>query len=192
MRHSCQETWKALWIMGSRQNGQRSGCSFKKTANRKTPYCLYTDGSVTKDQSGWGFTVKQGATTIREDSAAYTVSASSLTIEVEAVRRALRWIASRGNSRTTHVILLTDSMSLLQKVKCGMGSPDWNVSMVDIHLPKLLLVYCPGHAGVKGNDRADRLAGKASLTSGLPLRRSEMLKLETLPVGTKPRTSHHR
>ena len=30
---------------------------------------MYTDGSVTKDQSGWGFTVKQGVTTIHEDSA---------------------------------------------------------------------------------------------------------------------------
>ena len=48
----------------------------------------YTDGSVTKDQSGWGLTVKPGATTIHEDSAAYTVSASSLTTEVEAVTHA--------------------------------------------------------------------------------------------------------
>ena len=31
--------------------------------------------------------------------------------------------------------------------------------MVDIQLQKLLWVYCPGHAGVKGNDRADRLQG---------------------------------
>ena len=57
-----------------------------------------------------------------------------------------------------------------------MGSPDWNVSMVDIHLQKRLWVYCPGHAGVKGNDRADRLAGKTTLTSGLLLGRSEMLR----------------
>ena len=67
-------------------------------------------------------------------------------------------------------------MNLLQKVKSGMGSPDWNVSMVDIHLSKLLWVYCPGHAGVKGNDRTDRLVGKATLTSGLLLGRSEVLK----------------
>ena len=34
-------------------------------------------GSVITDQSGWGrgFTVKQGATTVHEDSAANTVSA---------------------------------------------------------------------------------------------------------------------
>ena len=78
---------------------------------------------------------------------------------------AIRWIASRG--RTTHAIVLTDSMSLLQKVKNGMGSPDCNVSVVDIHLLTLLWMYWPGHAGVKGNDGADTLSGKATLTSGL-------------------------
>ena len=67
-------------------------------------------------------------------------------------------------------------MLLLQKVKSGMGSPDWNVSMVDIHLRSLLWVYCPGHAGVNGNDRADRLAGKGTLTSGLLLGRSKVLR----------------
>ena len=44
-------------------------------------------------------------------------------------------------------------------------------------------IYCPGHAGVKGNDRADRLAGKATLTT-----RSCVEKLEALPAGAKPRT----
>ena len=50
------------------------------------------------------------------------------------------------------------------------------MSIVDIHHRKLLCVYCPGHAEVKGNDRADRLAGKATLTSGLLLGRSEVLR----------------
>ena len=62
---------------------------------------MYSDDSVTKDQSGWGFTVKQGATTIHEDSAACMVSTSSLTMKVEAVTCVLRWIASRGDSQTT-------------------------------------------------------------------------------------------
>ena len=56
---------------------------------------VYTDDSVTKDQSGWGFTGKKGATTIHEDCAAYTISTSSLTMEVEAVTHALQWIATR-------------------------------------------------------------------------------------------------
>ena len=50
------------------------------------------------------------------------------------------------------------------------------VDAVDIHLRKFLWVYCPGHAGVKGNDRADRLAGKATLTSGSLLERFEVLR----------------
>ena len=69
----------------------------------------------------------------------------------------------------------TSSNSLLQKVKSGMGSPEYNVSMVGMHLPKLRWVYCPGHAGMMGNDRADRLAGKATLTSVSLLGRSEVL-----------------
>ena len=71
----------------------------------------HTDCSVTEDQSGWGFIVKQGATTISEKTAAYTVSSSCLTMEVEAVTHALRWIASRCDSGTTHAIFLTDSMN---------------------------------------------------------------------------------
>ena len=142
---------------------------------------MYTDGSVTKDQSGGGgggggFTAKQGATTIHEGSAAYTVSTSSLTMEVEAVTHAFRWIVSRGDRRTTHAIILTYSTSLPQEVKSGMGRPDWNVSKVDIHLRKILWVYCTGYGGVKGNDREDTLAGKATFTSGLLLGRSEVLR----------------
>ena len=50
-------------------------------------------------------------------------------------------LPQEGDSQTTHDIILTDAMSLLQKVKSGMGSPDWNVLMVDIHLRTLLCVY---------------------------------------------------
>ena len=60
------------------------------------------------------------------------------------------------------------------------GSPDWNVSTVDFLLGKLLWVYYPGRAGVKGNNRADRLADKATLTSGLLLGRSEEKALDDL------------
>ena len=57
-----------------------------------------------------------------------------------------------------------------------MESPDLNVSVVDIHLQKLLWVYCPGHAGVKGNDQADRLAGNGAITSGSLLGTSKVLR----------------
>ena len=89
---------------------------------------MYTDGTVAKDQSRWGFTVKHGATSIHEDSAAYTVSASGLTTEVKAVTH-----VKRCDIQTTHAIILTDSrmMILLQKVLNFFlktkknGKPDW-------------------------------------------------------------------
>ena len=75
----------------------------------------------------------QGVTTIHEDTAAYTVKKthSSLTMEVEAVTHALRWFASRGDSQTIHAIILTDSMSLIQKVKiweAQTGMFQWSTS----------------------------------------------------------------
>ena len=58
-----------------------------------------------------------------------------------------------------------------EKVRC-----DWIVSVVDILLRIPLWMYCPGHAGVKGNDRADRLARKAIIASDLCLVSSEVLR----------------
>ena len=80
------------------------------------------------------------------------------------------------DSLSTRCLLGHGPLCLLQKVKSGMGSPDRNVSMVGIHLQKLLWVYCPKHTGVKGNDQADTLAGIATLTDGLRLGRSEVLR----------------
>ena len=125
-----------------KQRGKKINKKAKKNKEgRKQPTSKQRrNGVLSSHQSEWGFTVKQGATTIHEDTASCTVSTSSLTMEVEAVTHAIHWIASRGDSQTKHAIILTDSMSLLQqqKMKSGMRSPDWNVSMVDIHLRKLL------------------------------------------------------
>ena len=65
---------------------------------------------------------------------------SSLIMVMGAVTYALRWIASRKDGQTTHAIILTDSLSLLQKVKLGMESPDWHVTMVDVRLQRLLWI----------------------------------------------------
>ena len=137
---------------------------------------VYTDGSVTKSQSGWAFTVKQDGKTIHEDSAAYKVTTSSMTMEVEAVTHALQWIATITTDKNTRAVILTDSMNLIQRVNTGMGSPDWHAAMNKLRLQRLLWIYCPGHAGVKGNDRADSLAGKANLKDGLQLERSDILR----------------
>ena len=72
----------------------------------------------------------------------------------------------------------------------GNGRPRQNVSLVHIHLGKLLWVYCPGRAGVKGNDRAERLAGKATIKSGLLLGRSEVLRNLRTTCGVQSQGLH--
>ena len=91
--------------------------------------------------------------------------------------------------RSDHIIMPSSSQihwACYKKWKKWNGKPrlecvhgrhsDWHVSMVDIHLRKLLRVYCPEHAAVTRNDQADRLAGKATLTSVLLLGISEVLR----------------
>ena len=78
-----------------------------------------------------------------------------------------------------------------QKVKSGMGNPDWNVSMVDIHLLKLLWVYCPACRS-EGMGPSRQTDGQSNPNKWLASRKIwSAEKLETLPACTKPRTSHH-
>ena len=135
---------------------------------------IYTDGSVTR--SGWGFTVKQGERTVHEDSGAHRVTTPSLTMAVEAVTRAIQWLASQFDAQITRAIILTDSTNLLQKVESEMGCPDWHTVMHSLRLQRLLWIYSPGHAGVSGNERADRLSSTADLTFGLQFGRAEVLR----------------
>ena len=78
--------------------------------------------------------------------------------------------------RPIHWATGPNSMNLLQKVESGMGCPDWHTAMHSLRLQRLLWIYCPGHAGVSGNERADRLASTADITSGLQLGRAEVLR----------------
>ena len=137
---------------------------------------IYTGGSVTRDRPGWGFTVKQGGKTVHEDSGAHRVTACSLTMEVEAVTQAIQWLASQREAQITHAIILTYSMNLLQKVESGIGCHDWHTALYSLRLQRLLWIYCPGHAGVSVNERANRLASTADITSGLQLSMAKMLR----------------
>ena len=113
---------------------------------------------------------------MHEDSGAHRVTTSSLTMAVEAVTRAIQWLAFQRDAQITHAIILTDSMNLLQKVESGMGCPVWHRVIHSLRLQRLLCIYCPGHAGVSGNERADRLASTADFTSALQLGRAKVLR----------------
>ena len=146
---------------------------------------IYMDGSFTRERSGWGFAVKQGGRTVHEDSGAHRVKTSSLIMEVEAITHAIQWLACQRDAEITHAVILTDSISLLQKVESGMGCPDWHTAMHTLRLQRHLWIYCPGHAGASGNEQADRLANTADITSGLQLGRAEVLRgiLDFLNMG---------
>ena len=67
-------------------------------------------------------------------------------------------------------------MNLLQKVESGMGCPDGHTAMHSLRLQRLLWIYCPGRAGVNGNEWADRLASTADITFSLQLGRAEVIR----------------
>ena len=109
-------------------NGQRKSQCRNTNACRsqQQPHdiVIYADGSVTRDQSNWRFTVKQGGRTVHEDSGAHRVTTFSLTMEVEAVTHAIQWLASQRHAQIKRAIIPSDSMNLLQKMKSGMGCAD--------------------------------------------------------------------
>ena len=150
---------------------------------------MYTDGSVIRDRSGWGFTVKQGGRTEHEDSGALRVTTFSLTMEVEAVTNAIRWLASQREAQITHAIVLIDSMNLLQNVESGMDCPDWHTAMHGLRCKDFrgfTALGTPGSVGMNGQivcwllnvraTRADRLANTADITSDMQLGRAEVLR----------------
>ena len=73
-----------------------------------------------------------------------------------------------------------------KKKKSGMESPDWHVpkTMSDIHLSKTLALDMP--------DMTKQIDGQATQPSQVAWKISSVEELETLPAGTKSRTSHHQ
>ena len=72
-------------------------------------------------------------------------------------------------------------------------NPGRNEPGTQRHVP-VGVAYCPGLAGVKGNDGADKTGGKSNHHRRLASRKtSSVEELETLHAATKTRTpSHHR
>ena len=107
-----------------------------------------------------GFTARLQGTTVEEKNAAYNVTASSYRMEQQAASEALEWL-----STTTHTgaAIITDSESMLRKVKLRLMKPEWIASIKRSRLKHLVWIFTPGHAGVNDNERADWLAGNATV-----------------------------
>ena len=66
-------------------------------------------------------------------------------------------------------MFVTDSLSTLEKVRQGNLHADWYPLINNSSIRRITWIYCPGHAGVIGNETADRLAGNAQVTPGVQI-----------------------
>ena len=134
---------------------------------------IYTDGSVVRQQrSAWAFTARSACRTVYEASSAYLMTTSSMTMEVMAVTRAISWLATQDYS---HVCILSDSMSMIRRVEAGFVRRQWIDSLSRSKVRVITFIFVPSHAGVYGNEKADRLAGSAAVVAGKPMDRADII-----------------
>jgi ribonuclease HI len=135
---------------------------------------VYTDGSVRRGvKSGWGFSARIRGRIVAEQSGAYMTTTSSMRMEVEAVTAAMRWLSETLVNRA---VIVSDSQSMIRKVQNGWLRHEWKACIETSALQELVWIYCPGHAGVRGNERADVLASKAPVVGTLDMDRGDILK----------------
>ena len=84
--------------------------------------------------------------------------------EINAVTLALTWLKDADYSR---VVIVIDSLSTLEKVRQGNLHADWVSLINQSSIQRIVWIYCPGHAGVKGNEVSDRLAGNVEINENV-------------------------
>jgi ribonuclease HI len=95
---------------------------------------------------------------VREDSGAFALTTSSMTMEIMAVTRTIEWLETQTFH---HVCFLSDAMSMLRKIKTGFIRREWLETIERSNLTAVCFIFVPGHAGGKGNERTDRLEDMA-------------------------------
>ena len=84
---------------------------------------IYTDGFVKRgDQSGLGYSARRNGCIIKEDGCSYPQTTSSMRMEVEAATAALQWVSTTQHQ---YIMILTDSQSMLRKIKAGVFRYEW-------------------------------------------------------------------
>ena len=134
--------------------------------SKQTQECaiLATDGSVvvSEPRTGWGCVLRDAAGAMQITRGACKLRLSSMRAETEAVSKGLELLLSVSDAPI--VILCTDSQSMLRKLQAGTSPPEWQG--LD---RQVIWLYCPGHAGISLNERADQLAGHAPAADHITL-----------------------
>jgi hypothetical protein len=100
---------------------------------------------------------------------------SSFLSECEAVEDALTWL-DINSLKEDKAVILTDSMSLVTKLQRNRMKGHW-YHLVQRMRATVEVIYVPGHAGVRYNERADKLAGAAVAFGDLNLTASDICAL---------------
>jgi ribonuclease HI len=133
---------------------------------------IYRCGSVIRGcKSGWGFLAMLRGRVVAERSGAYETTTSSMRMEIEAVTAALKWVSG---TNVIKAVIVSDSQSMIRKVESGWLRYEWMESIRASDLKCLVWIYCPGHAGVQGNERADRLASGAPVIGSLDMDKGDI------------------
>ena len=150
---------------------------------------IFTDRSVVRGtKSGWGYSARVNGQNVKEDSGAFQLTTSSMDMEVKAITQALRWLSTSIYKRA---VVVTDSMSTLTKIQKGFLYSDWITTIKDSQIEKVSWIFCPGHASVKGNERADQLAGEALVQGSMTLDPPTVLNLVKEMIASKNKDQSH-
>ncbi|XP_012941316.1 uncharacterized protein LOC106012555 [Aplysia californica] len=137
---------------------------------------IYMDESVRRgERSRWGLGYTVGTKQVHSMTGIIERTTSSMKMEFEAVTRALGRLQNT-RPRTTHLIIVTDSQSILRRVEKGLLRREWMNPIQHSSLRAITWIFCPWHSGVKANEEADRLAGSAVVDGEVKFDKGEVLK----------------
>ena len=95
------------------------------------------------------------------------------------------WMTNNTNA-DDRTIILTDSLSLVSKLSTGRIKKNWFAILQSIQ-SRIEVIYIPGHAGIRFNERADWLAGKARPFGDLQLTQADVLRQVSEEIRTQER-----
>ena len=124
---------------------------------------IFTDGSKTSNSTGFAIYVPGYDVSISKTCSQFH---SVFSMELHAINTAVSWITESGLKKA---IILSDCQSALASISNPHRSRHFIVNEIISNINRLKtnkisvsLAWIPGHAGIKGNEKADSLAKKAA------------------------------
>jgi hypothetical protein len=104
-------------------------------------------------------------------------TSSSYRSVCKAMEDASTWL-SCNSTESDLAVILTDSLSLVSKLQSGQVKKVW-LPVLDTISARTEIMYIPGHAGIRFNERADKLARAAEAFGDLELTDGDIIRVLT-------------